>query len=65
MVNKSDGQLSLDLNNNPASVSSEPDELSKNSVLSLCAHRERREDVERARHFSEIIKLAEHLPRKT
>jgi hypothetical protein len=63
MANKSDGQLSLDLNP-PDSVSSEPEEPGKTSVLSLCAHRERREDAERARHFSEIIKLADHLQRK-
>jgi hypothetical protein len=63
MANKSDGQLSLDLIP-PASVSSETDDPSKSPVLSLCAHRERREDAERARHFSEIIKLADHLPRK-
>ena len=63
MANKSDGQFSLDLNP-PASVSSEPDGPRENSVLSLRAHRERREDAERARYFSEIIKLADHLPRK-
>jgi hypothetical protein len=63
MAKKSDGQLSLDLK--PAvSVSSEPDEPGKSSVLSLSAHRERREDAERAQHFSEIIKLADHLQRK-
>jgi hypothetical protein len=62
MANKSDGQLSLDLND-PASVSSDPDAPLKNSVLSLCAVRERKEDAERARHFSEIIKLADHLSR--
>jgi hypothetical protein len=63
MAKKSDGQLSLDLKP-AASVSSEPDEPGKNPVLSLCAHRERREDAERAHHFSEIIKLADHLQRK-
>jgi hypothetical protein len=63
MANKSDGQLSLDLNP-PVSVSSEAEKPGKTSVLSLCAHRERREDAERARHFSEIIKLADHLQRK-
>lgn len=63
MANKSDGQLSLDLNS-PARASSEPRDPSKTSVVSLCAHRERNEDSERARHFSEIIKLADHLPRK-
>jgi len=63
MANKSDGQLSLDLNP-PVSVSRDPDEPSKNTVLLLCVHRERREDAERARHFSEIIKLANHLQRK-
>ncbi|WP_342711493.1 hypothetical protein AAFG13_06535 [Bradyrhizobium sp. B124] len=63
MANKSDGQLSLDLNP-PISVSSEPNERGKSSILSLSAHRERREDAERARHFSEIIKLADHLQRK-
>jgi hypothetical protein len=63
MANKSDGQLSLDLNS-PGCVSSEPDDPSKTSVLSLCAHRERKEDTDRARHFSEIIKLTNHLPRK-
>jgi hypothetical protein len=64
MASKSDGQLSFDLNP-PGSVSSEPDEACENSVLSLSAHRERREDAERARHFSEIIKLADHLQPKS
>jgi len=63
MANKSDGQLSLDLTP-PVLVPSEPDEPSKNPVLSFSAHRERREDTERARHFSEIIKLADHLQHK-
>lgn len=63
MANKSDGQLSLDLSP-PVSISGEPGKLGTNSVLSLSAHRERREDAERAWHFSEIIKLAEHLQRK-
>ncbi|MHC2282143.1 hypothetical protein ACVME8_008786 [Bradyrhizobium diazoefficiens] len=63
MASKMDGQLSFDLTSS-VSMSSRPDELSTNRVLSLCAHRERREDAERARHFSEIIKLADHLQRK-
>ncbi|WP_050385325.1 hypothetical protein [Bradyrhizobium pachyrhizi] len=64
MANKSDGQLSLDLTPPLVTVSSGQNESGNNSVFSLCAHRERREDAERARHFSEIIKLADHLQRK-
>lgn len=64
MASKLDEQLSFDLIPPLVSTSSESDKASTNSVLSLCAHRERREDAERARHFSEIIKLADHLQRK-
>lgn len=62
MADKSDGQLSFDLNA-PILASSEPRETSNEDVVSLHAHRERRDEAERARYFSEIIKLADHLRR--
>lgn len=63
MANKSDGQLSFDLNTQ-ISASTDSEEASKSAILSLCVHRERRDETERAKHFSEIIKLANHLARK-
>ncbi|MCK1735715.1 hypothetical protein IVA79_17605 [Bradyrhizobium sp. 138] len=63
MASKVDGQLSFDLTPSPP-IARENGELGTTRVLSLCAHRERRDDAERARYFSEIIKLADHLQRK-
>lgn len=63
MTDKSDGQLSFDLAS-PTSVSNVADQLHSDAVLSLCTFREKREEAERARYFSEIIKLADHLQRK-
>ena len=63
MASKFDGQLSFDLDP-PACPAEKRDENCSDTVVSLCAHRERIEDAERARYFSEIIKLADHLQRK-
>jgi hypothetical protein len=68
MARNSEGQLTFDLSPGCPTSNSEDDAppcrvVLTNSVLSLSAHRNRKEDAERARYFSEILKLVAHLKR--